>query len=153
MKLELCSYELALLAKDIGFSWPCHYAYAEADNLKPYLDSAVDCNGEECFTIEDIANAIRNSERDFIGCLAPELDLLAKYIREVHSIVCEARYYTHAHDAILYEACVVLNYSEQDRAGKKENLFPSYEFAMINSLAFACGYIKQKLKMNGDNTK
>lgn len=79
MKLQLCSYKLSKLAKEKGFNWSCRYSYQKNKNT---IFSSVDYNGEELFTQQDIEYAEENSKIEHY--LAPTLELLSKWLRDVH---------------------------------------------------------------------
>jgi hypothetical protein len=87
MELKLVNFETAVLANYLGFNWPCYYSYEQDNNssIEPIITTefAPTYIDEVKFTIEEIENAKLNGYTCF---LAPEQDLLCKWLREIHNL-------------------------------------------------------------------
>jgi len=92
MELQIVNLETAILAKQVGFDWECYYAYDQDNKTieeKPMeLNFAPTYINEPKFTTEEINNATQNG---YITFLAPEQDLLRKYISDLHDLYIQLR--------------------------------------------------------------
>lgn len=90
MELQLVSKETAILAKELGFDWKCNNIYLkedlEPDNLIYYEGDAGGYTTNS--TLEDrYFSATKGDKGKKVICTAPEQELLAKWLRDVHKIV------------------------------------------------------------------
>lgn len=122
MELQLVSKEVAILAKELGFDLRVAYWYPE--------------EGEGLYP-ENGAKANINSSKEFIS--APEQELLAKWLRDVHKL------YVYCWPKPYIEEIVWTNVLA-NRDGKT---FLTYEEAMEEGLNRSLLFLKDRI----DNTK
>lgn len=83
MEEKKVSYQIAKLAFEKGFDWPCHWIVRYSKGFQTdYYDDAHSYIGCLTFELEDTFNASENTDEPHY--LAPEQGLLQKWLRDVH---------------------------------------------------------------------
>jgi hypothetical protein len=149
MKLQLCSYELAKLAKEKGFDIPTHSYYFEDGEFKEFELSGTNGYYGEEYTIDrdefyinwnDKFSTAKNGDRCF-GCdenprylktfSAPNLNLLSKWFRDIHSINISIGWWN---NGMWGYDVGKLNQTKPERAYSQEGFFSTYEEALEQGL-------------------
>ena len=124
MEEQIIGFEVAKLAKDKGFDWPCKYAYDI--NKKLFHDSHCNTNwNDKVFLISE--------------CSAPTQALLQKWLREKHNI----------HIAIKTEydgtfIITIYNMNKPQKANQNFYEYSAYEEALEAGLFAALQLIKNE---------
>ena len=138
MELQLVNKETAVLAKELGFDWNCKNAY----NSEGKRESSRDFTGEETFTKEDIQNAFDN---EYIVYLAPEQELLAKWLRDVHKTHIEVLF--NGSESFYYWIKELIPFGKEiDSTMEEECNWKTYEEAMEAGLKVALEDLGEKLQ-------
>lgn len=139
MELQIASLELSQLSKQVEFNWETHYSYAEDNTKQIDFHSAIDLMGEDKFTIEDIKASEDNGYKAYF---APEIDLLSKWLRDIHNI---NTYVVYKKDEPINKWELHLQ-TEFEVEYVPNEIYETYEKALEEGLLQALLYLKEKQK-------
>ena len=136
MKEQIVSFEVAKLAKKLGFNWSCDNYYNEDGILNSYKDTialdffkgfARDYHGNKTYRAVDaeILYLLDHDNSDNTEILAPTQSFLQKWFREIHGIHVYAHYIKMRSGKTLYRYYIGEKPSER---------FKTYEEALEEGL-------------------
>lgn len=140
MELQIVSLEIAKIAKELGFDWPCTHRWREPETIspKPFIQGGG-------YTIKSINTKTYFHDTDkIIHTLAPEQHLLQKWIRENSDYMISI--YNNA-SGYLWDISKVnggthITWSEY-RGTNESGCWDKYEDALENALIYALNKIKE----------
>ena len=116
MKEQLVSFEVAKLAKDVGFNLKTHYCYLDEYNFKPFIEKV------KCMS-------------------APTQSLIQKWLRETYSIYISIKTHLNLDGKYLFS----FNYYLNNKIVKNNKRFKTYEEALENGLIECLKHLKKNL--------